>query len=366
MRWRIKSGIILLLVVFLTISAGLWAKGKEQKIDSKAKKFFSGANISKQQGFYEKALGQYLEVLKIQPNHVESLVNVSVLYFMSAEEDDDIDMYVSANEYAKRTIVAIEGTPNYKTYEKFEEHLESSTILLQRIYKNIFDLGKDLFDEEDLDAAEPIFERLTQISPERFEAYLVLVQIAKQREDEAKVLELYTQLGEVASDNPGLLMTVGSGFEEEKDYANALHYYQMYIDKKPEDSIGYLAIAQVYWDREDFNEAFRYFELANGCDPDNKDIVVNMLITAQKLDNSEKQIELGKRWVEIEETQESLGSLWDILVRNKQYQESLEYGKRLYNLDTTNIGIVQEIISIARIVGDSATVSEFTAILQGK
>jgi len=366
MKARLRAGIVILLVIFLVSSVSLWAKGKEQKIDSKAKKFFSGANISKQQQNYDKALGQYLEVLKIQPNHVESLVNVSVLYFMSAVEDDDIDMYVSANEYAQKTIAAIEATPNYKTYEKFEEHLESSGTLQQQVYKNIFDLGKELFDEEEFDEAEPIFERLTQMSPERFEAYLVLVQIAKQREDEARVLELYTKLGEVASDNPGLLMTVGSGFEEEKDYDNALHYYQMYIEKKPEDANGYLAVAQVHWDKEDYNEAFRYFELASGCDPDNKDIVVNMLITAQKLENIEKQTELAKRWVGIEETVESLGVLCDILIVQKNWQEFITYGKLLYQLDTTNKDIVQIIIFAARQVRDTATVSEYEAISQGK
>jgi len=371
MNSRLKHFIIVaLIVVFVAFSVSLEAKGKEQKITGKAKTSLNGAKISMQQGNYTKALGQYLEVLKNMPNHVFSIREVAGLYYTLAEEgesesiDDEVSSYKMANEYCVKTITTIEGIADWRSYEGFEEYHEAAQQMMQSIYARIFNLGREVYDDQDFEVATGIFEELIVIDPKKPQAYQMLAVIAAENGNEDLKLDYLRRLGDVAKDNPDVLNMVASEYLTAKDYDNAIRYYQMYIDLKPQEATGYLSVGGVYWEMENFAEAYKYFQTALGLDPDNADIVVNALAMAQKMNDDEKLLEYAYKWVEIDENKESLETLCTILVQRRNWQEFIEYGKKWHAVDPENPDVVQLIILAAQQAKDSATESEYKAIQQ--
>jgi len=371
MNSRLKYIVIIALIVaFVTCCASLEAKGKEQKIPGPAKKSLNGAKISMQQSNYPKALGQYLEVLKHMPNHVFSLREVAGLYFQMAETEaesveDEVSKYQEANKYCVQAIATIESIPDWRSYEGFEEYHKTAQDMIQSIYARVFNLGKEMYDEEDFELAKFVFTELLTLDPKKPQAYQMLAGIAQEEGDEALKLDYLSRLGEVAKDNPNVLDLVASGYFIAKEYANALHYYQMYVELKPEDATGYSSIGEVYFDMENFSEAYKYFQKALELQPDNAAIVVNALILAQKMEDNAKIIEYATKLVEIDETKESLDTLCTMLIRNQDWQSFLPYGKKWYALDPENRDIVQLIIIAARQVKDTATEKEYGDIMKG-
>jgi len=363
--------VMALIVIFLVASVSLEAKAKEQKVSGKASVSLRSARVSMQNDLPQKALGQLLDVLKLMPTHVYSLYWVGQLYYDMAETDvasveDQIDTFKKAHEYFAKTISTIEGIADWKSYEEkgesFEVFRENASIGLENVYKLIFNVGKEMYDDGDIEVAEDIFKELLIIDSQKPQAYQMLAAVAAGRGDEEQKLDYLSRLGNVAKDNPNVLSLVAGEYLTAKDYPNAIHYYQMYIELMPEDATGYLSMGGVYWEMENFAEAYRYFQTALRLDPDNVDIVVNTLAMAQKTNDEANMLVYAKKWTELDENKESLGTLCILLFQNKDWQQFIEYGKKWHSSDPENVDIIQYIIYSAQQVKDTATENEYKEI----
>jgi len=369
MERRLKYIIVIALIVtFIAFSVSLEAKGKEQAIKGKAKTSLNGAKISMQQGNYAKALGQYLEVEKNMPNHVFSIREIAGLYYTMAEEgesgsiEEEVSTYKKANEYCIKTISTIESIADWRSYEGFEEYRETVTTTMQSIYARLFNLGKEMYDDQEIDTAKSIYEELTVIDPQRPQAYQMLAVLASESGDEELKLEYLRRLGNIAKDNPDVLNMVAGEYLTAKNYDDALQYYQMYIDLKPNEAIGYLSKGGVYWEMENFDEAYKCFQKALELEPNNVDVVVNALAMAQKMKDNDKLLEYARKWVALDESKDSLEALCTILIQNREWAEFITYGKKWHATDPTDKDIVQYIIYAAGQAKDSATENEFKEI----
>jgi len=376
MNSRLKNIVVIVLIVTLmAFSVSLQAKAKEQKLSGKAKASLNGAVISMQLKNYPKALGQYLEVLKSMPTHVSTLREVSVLYFTMAEESSEsveemLTSLKNSNEYRLKTIAAIEGLADWRNYEEkgvsFEDyHKEATQTILQNIYKHLFDVAKEYYDDEDLEVSEQIFKECLAVDPSRTEAYQMLAVIAQDNDDEEMKLEYLSKMGEVAGDNPIAIYTIAGAYKSAEDYDNAIHYYQRYIELRPDDANGYLSMGEIYWVRENYNEAYKFLQQALELEPKDPDILANALDMAVNLKDEAKSVEYAKRLVDLNATFENLDNLCQLLISSQDWQEVMKYADRWYEADTENALTVQMIIFSAQRANNSTVENKYKAIQRG-
>ena len=368
MSLRFKNYLIMVIITLFLLSVNnLEAQKKQQSLKGRAQTDFRSAQISLQNELYEKALGQYLNVLNNAPDHVISLKMVADLYFMQAdyaeEETEAIETYEKAYNFYHRVLKAINGVKDWQLYRDFELHKSDSELKLQSIWVRFFNFAREAYIIEDLDFSEKILRRLIEMDPKRTEPYLMLANIADRKGEDDTKMQYYLKLLEIAKDNTQVIINIAIDYRDKEDWDNAKKYFEMFIEAEPNNVAGYLELAFVEIKMKDFHGAFNKYEQALKIEPNNVDIIINAANVAQQLEDQDKLLELLKRAVTIDESVENVSYLCYTLARYQIWQDLIKYSLIWHRLDPKAKDPVQFIVISAQQVRDDALRRQYQEIL---
>jgi len=147
---RIKSIILISLLISLLFTGNLFAKGKEQKIKGQARVNFRSAVLYAREKKIDKALSFYLKVIEEYPDHVVSLFNIAGIYNNEAFENPDKanELYAKSTEYYKKVISTMDAIPDWKEYEDFEKYRKEADKMIANQWNRTFKEAYELFYEE--------------------------------------------------------------------------------------------------------------------------------------------------------------------------------------------------------------------------
>jgi tetratricopeptide (TPR) repeat protein len=333
---------------------------------------FRGANVHFNESRFLQAKELYLEVVKLVPDHVESLKRIADIMYNEAQFEEGIDakmMYEESRLYFLKTIEAIQSIPDWQSYSNaqrtisFEDMKNDAELKVQSVWVRVFNIGNALFGEEDFESAVPFFLYLIEIDPKRTEAYFRLISCFDRLEDTERKLEYSMKLLEASEGDIRIIMNIGIQYRDANDWENALKYFNMAIEADPANVSALLELAFVDVQVGDFADALEKTEKAFSIENTNIEILLNIIEYAQRLNNLEKSIHYQKILFGFEETSENARYLCYDLSRAGDWTQLKHYALIWHRIDPTDKEPVIFIITAARSLNDTATVREYEAIL---
>ena len=351
-----------MLVIIAILFCFMQLEARTQSISGRARTSYRSGRVELQQGLYDKALVQFLNVLEHAPNHVESMKNVADLYFMKAEEHDEEEareFFELAHKYYNMTISTILSMDNWESYTDFDNYKSDSELKLASIFARNFREGQELYQEEDYESAIEIFEYLTNLFPERIESVQMLAAIANNQGDVDKAIGYFMSILEKDPTNTQIITNLAVEYEQMNDYETSLLYFMMLINVEPDNINGYTSAAYVNLQLQNYEEALRLYEDALVIEPDNIDLIADAANVAIEVNNNEKAISFLIQLVEHERTEDNVSYLVYQLARLQHWENLITYSKMWLEINPDAKEPVQFIIAAAHSLGDTETVREY-------
>jgi len=381
---------IIVMITFLSLVFGtviLQAKQKTQtqKLKGKATTHFRAVGPYLQLGpdGYKGALQNYMKVVELQPDHVESLKGIAEIHFDLAlygednNEEETLNLLLQSNDAFKKVIATIYSIPEWETYidskkHSFEDLLSDSKKKKESIWVNIYKFAEEYFiseedgnpnEKRDLERAEEIYLTLIELDKTRDPSYIRLAAIEKERGNIEKSTEYFIKLYEVDTTNTLVIKKIAQEYEIAKDWENAIIYYEKLINIEPNNAEVHGALGRVSLELDDLDTALIHYTNAHNIDPENIDILYDAFNVAVSLHKDDLIVSYLKKLVEIEPTEENISIICYQLRKMREWRELIIYSKKWYELDETNRVPVQFIIHSTIELKDSNLQREYESIL---
>jgi protein O-GlcNAc transferase len=266
------------------------------------------------------AIVKYLEVLSYQKNHINACLNLSEVYYIT-------------EQYEAALITLLEGlklnTNNPELLYMYGLVLEKNKKKLPAIfiYKKIIKLNSDFigaynnlgnlfFEIGQPQQAEKFYLQAIKIAPQHFGAYLNLgnLQMHQQQIDDA--IETYTKALELNPKNTDVLYNLGFAFQSKKqekqayfylgssfyynkDYAEAISYYQKYLKFSDQNQSVYVALADCYRNINQYQAASEILEQAIEMKPHSEELYFQAIVTRQLAGQTEEAIAIAEEAIQL-------------------------------------------------------------------
>ena len=363
---RIKSIILISLLISLLFTGNLFAKGKEQKIKGQARVNFRSAVLYAREKKIDKALSFYLKVIEEYPDHVVSLFNIAGIYNNEAFENPDKanELYAKSTEYYKKVISTMDAIPDWKEYEDFEKYRKEADKMIANQWNRTFKEAYELFYEEKYDESERIFNELVKETPDSLKTYQMLAAIYDKKGDKAKQLEYFNLILAKNPNDEKVILNIADDFYQSKNYPKAIEYFEKLIILAPSNAeyTFFTGLSYLYIEKKD--KALEYFEKTLAIDPKNVDALANAAYIAQSTNNDTKATELLSKLYEADQSEENLSTLCYHLSKVESWNEMIKYAEIWYNLNQTKKEPVQLLILGAMKTKNKALETKYTAILK--
>jgi len=288
----------IMLSVYLLVQADVQELGREG-----TKNLRSARNYYKLQEF-DKAMDFYNKVLEENPNQIESLYNISSIYY------DIKNDYKTAYDYYSRTLTAIsdlkaeyeekkqeskkEGKKYYKKYikgEDIDEKESNSTQFLKSCWAKLYKIGYELILNSSYEEAVVKLEELYKLAPDSVMTIKLLGNAYMQIDKKDQALESFMKVLEQDPNDEQNIQMIANLHFNSGDYEQSAKYYKQAIEIAPTNPVNYFNSGLCYSNLDQKEKALEMFAKTIEYQPENKDAVYNARVLAQQLSNTEKFIE---------------------------------------------------------------------------
>jgi tetratricopeptide (TPR) repeat protein len=259
---------------------------------------FSLAVKNHQEGKIDIAQELYNQVLKIDPSHSQSLVNIAVIFSNLKEHQKAKEIYEKA----------IEINPNFAN-----------------AHNNLGNTFQDLGENQ---KAKECYEKAIEINPNHSQAHNNLGIIFKKLEDYNKAKEIYEKAIEIDPNYANTHNNLGNVFKELGDYNKAKECYEKAIEIDPNHSQAYNNLGVIFKELGDYNKAKECFEKAIKINPNYVDAYNNLGVIFKELGENQKAKECYEKAIEIDpnyaNTHNNLGNVFKELGDYNKAKECYE------------------------------------------
>ena len=315
-----KKTLIGLIVGALMGGNGL-AQIPEQEQQAEAYYYFSRAMALEGSGQWEAALEEYEKALAIDPTNSMIYSEMAAAYFRRRQVDQ-------ATEYAERAIRA--------DADNLEAHQ-----LLSTIYMNVLRQSNTRsVPPEIIDMAIEEFEHIVRLDPAGRDAYLMLGQLYRVKNDPERATEVYRDFLKIApGSEEGAIslaeLQIGAGNAEE-----AIEILKKFNEEQPGSLNVLTTLGDAYAQVEEFESAADAYSGALLLDEDNIDLMRALAQALFFADRLEEAVELYERLI-VEDPEDALAYLRIGQIHRDQmkYDEAREHLTKAAQLvpDSTEI-----------------------------
>ncbi len=149
------------------------------------------------------------------------------------------------------------------------------------------------------------FNRLGEVAPQSYQAWLLLAQDAEARGNDEDALKDYRQAEHTKADSPGIHYALGSVEARLGKYDQAAEEFKRELELNPYDSLALWKLGELAL-RTDPNEARRYLERAVSLNPGLPQAVLAYGRALARLGETEKAVEQFRRVVQLAPEEDSV------------------------------------------------------------
>ncbi len=400
---RLKMIIVLTLLLSLFLPSQLLGKGKEQKIKGKAKISLRSAILYGREQKDEKAISSYMKVLEEYPDHVFSLYNIAVIYnnqafeiqmkakekqseILKEAEDKSEDLqkeaedkaeilkknaeiesfplYSIATEYYQKALASINNIPDYKDYDEFETYRNECIKMISNQWQRRFKKSYDLFNEGNNESSIEILNQLVTETPDSVRTYQLLAAIAEKKGDIAKRNEYFQIILQKNPNDTVVLLNLANDYYMEKKFDLAVEYFKKLSELEQEKAEHPLYMGYSLIELKKYDQALEAFDKALTIDPNNLDALGTAASIAQNENKNDKATEYLTRLVSIEESSENLSILCYHLAKLEKWNELIPFAEKWFKNDENRKEPVQILVMAAIRTKNKALETKYTAILK--
>jgi tetratricopeptide (TPR) repeat protein len=276
-----------------------------------------------QEGKTDIALEFYNQVLMIDPDHLQTLNNMGVIFSNSQEIKKAKDCYQKI----------IEINPNYSEahnnlgiiFKKLGENQKAKSCHDKAIeinpnyadaHNNLGILFKEL---EECQKAKECYEKAIEIDPNYANAHNNLGIIFKELNDYQKAKECYEKAIQINPNYANAHNNLGIIFKELNDYQKAKEYYEKAIQINPNHSQAHNNLGNTYKELNDYQKAKECCEKAIEIDPNYANAHNNLGIIFKELNDYQKAKECFEKVIEIDPNNEKSINLLQVLLSQRRF-----------------------------------------------
>ncbi|MCF7794680.1 MAG: tetratricopeptide repeat protein [Candidatus Cloacimonetes bacterium] len=350
---------LIALLILVVLSCSIWAA--DQDLNAQGKKSLRSANMHLKGGRYEKALPLYEEVLATNPHNVETLKKLGSIYF-DVEKDykkayeyfmkaqNEIDELYAEYETMKQTDEKAANKFFKKQISKqdIDDYKDQLQPLLMSCWVKLFNEAKDYFDNEDYQTALDKYLYIYEIAPDSVQTTKMLAYTYSRLEMPDESLQFMIKSAELDSLDDYVRTNIGNIYFQKEQFEEAIKWYQDAADINPNIVDNYFNMALCYMRLQDDEKTMAAFEKVLEIEPDNLDALVNNSNIALKLEQHEKSLDYLKRAVEIAPDQEDfISNLTYRLAQDQKFDEVLIYAEKWKEINPESEE-AQQLINLAK------------------
>jgi len=254
---------------------------------------------------------KYQEVLRWEPDNADAWLHLGTLCYMKEQYQDaillllksiEIDPLKSITHYNLGVVLETIGDRS-QAIRAYQKAIELDTQKIQA-YNN---LGNILAEVGEIEQAESVYRQAIAANPEHFGGYINLgnLLMLRQRTDDA--ITAYKTALKLKPRDPDILNNLGLAFQAKNDlaqsscylgYANyhqreydqAISYFQKFLEIETGDPQFYIALADCYQLMNQEDEALKVYEESTGLYPKEANLYFFWILALQKIGRTQEAI----------------------------------------------------------------------------
>jgi tetratricopeptide (TPR) repeat protein len=276
--------IFLIIVVFLIL--GVTCGGTENDPD------MVGGNIHLRARRFDRAIEQYLKVLKKRPNDIVPIIALSSAHYMNKD-------YKKAVSYLYEA-VNLDESEAEKQIGRYEDKLNTKYLKWQ-IYYN----GAVQYFEDDLEKALGLAKKSLDVEDQEKVSlsYSLMAKMMLNNKKYAEARELYTKAIEADEDNVEPYLFLGHYYLNENKSEEALKYFNKALEIDSTKIEVYELIGQAYLVDKKYDEATKALEKAVSISGKNPTSLYNLMLAYYEAKLYDKAIDKGKEVLAMEDAE---------------------------------------------------------------
>jgi tetratricopeptide (TPR) repeat protein len=218
-------------------------------------------------------------------------------------------------------------------YNEALELCRSMMKLHARAYSFLLEFANVLYKRSDFKEARMVFKRLTELKPERIEAWnnLGILELSSGNPEEAN--RAFRKVLEFEPHNAGALCNTGNYFAEKGDAALAATYFERAIEARHDFTEAWYNLGNSYMSLSQFKEAKEAFEKAIYYDGFFGSAYKNLGFVCEQLDDCDGALECYAKAASLNKADAGIQvNMSGIYMRREEYDKALECGKRAASL----------------------------------
>ena len=266
--------------------------------DLTIKEIFNQALQNHQNNNLDIAEKLYNKIIKIDPNHSDSLNNLGLLFFLKRDN-------IEAIKYFKKTLEI--NTNNVNAY---------------------YNLGLAFNEIAQYHEAIDSYEKTITLDPNYKNAYNNLALILYKLGDEAKAIRCFEKAIEIDPNYVSAHNNLGVIYKDLSEYQKAKTLFEKTIRINPAYTSGHCNLGIVFHALGDIKNTINCYERVIEIDPSHKEVLNNLGLLYQEQGDQEKSIHYYKKAITIDPNFASAHySLGILLYETGEYKKALEHFK---------------------------------------
>ena len=295
-------------------------------------KIFNLAIKNHQEGKTDIAQELYNQVLKINPNHSQTLNNIAVIYTNSK------DYQKAINSYEK----AIEINPNYadahynlgvifmklKDYQKAKDCYEKAIEINPNYAKAYYNQGNTYSELGDYQKALGCYDKAIEVNPNYVDAYYNLGVIFKELGEDQKAKNCYEKVIEIDPNFAHAHNNLGNVFKDLGNPQKAISCYEKVIEINPNYIDAHNNLGVIFKELGKDQKAKNCYEKVIEIDPNFAHAHNNLGNVFKDLGNPQKAISCYEKAIKIDPKHiDAHYNLGIALIMTRQYKNATEHFK---------------------------------------
>jgi len=215
-----------------------------------------------------------------------------------------------------------------------------------------------------LDESISEFTQLHEFAPDSIKTLKMLSFAQNVKGNKEETLQSLIKVAELDKEDEMVRQQIANTYFGDGNYEEALIWFQSAADSNPENSDSYFNMGIVYEQLDNKEEAFNSFVKVVELDPTNLDAVLHASNLAAKIDKKEESINYLKMAVDLDPGNiDYLQFLSYSMFQEKNYEETIIYAQKWYEVETTSKEAAQLVYQSAKLSGNNELESKFEKIL---
>ncbi|HID94355.1 MAG TPA: tetratricopeptide repeat protein [bacterium (Candidatus Stahlbacteria)] len=291
-----------------------------------ASKYMTSGKVYMQLEEYDKAIAQFKEEIKANPNNASAYVWLGRAYVATKQFEEACKSFDKAKEISP---------------SRMDKDFKKQPYYYWAIY---FNAGASHMKMKDWEMARKRLVQASVLEPDTTTTYISLAWVYRNLNQRDSVIASYKKIIELAPQNINARVDLARYYMDEQNYRAAIPVLQKIVELDSTNSDAFYLLGVCYsFEAKDTTEdvkneyyakALAYFDKATTIDPQNEDAYFNWGTLLYKQRRYEEAIEPFKKAVEIvPDDKEAIIFLGAAYLMSKHYKEAVEAYTRAIELD---------------------------------